>query len=297
MNYKIIVDSALDLPNHLWEALDIHYIPMNYEVDGVTKLYQPGINEEEKNDYYQALREKAESSTSLITPFIFEEVFREYLEKDMDILYLGFSSGISSTFDSSVVAMNSLKGEYPDRKIVVMDSLCASGGLGLLAKDVATNRQNGMSLEENIEFIEKEWQNYGHFFMVNDLMHLVRGGRLSAVAGIAGSALGMKPILTMDEFGKLRNFKKARGVKGGLKELTAVTVEYIKSQDEEVFIVHSGNEDLAMQLAETLKQAGLTGEMHPINVSPVIGAHVGPDFVSSFFRATDINCRRPEGLK
>ncbi len=295
--YQIITDSAMDMPTHVFRETGIYMIPMSYEIDKETFLYSADSDPALKQQLYQAMREKKVASTTQITPFQYEQVFRTYLDEGKDVLYLCFSSGITSTYDSALIAQKTLQEEYPDRKIICVDTKCCAAGLGLLVYDVVQLQKAGKSIEEAEAYVHEHYCDYAHFFMVNDLMYLVRGGRISKAAGIAGSALGMKPLMLMNEEGKLEVFQKARGVKGAIKRMVELMKIYAASEDTPCWIIHSGDGTLAQQVKDKMVAEGFTGTIELIEITPIVGAHVGPDFFAIFYRAKDVGCRHTDTLK
>ncbi len=298
MSYKIITDAAVDFADYYWDETEAHVIPMNYDLDGEEELFIPGKDHSVKEAFYDKLLDKSVASTTQITPFQFEEVFRQYLDQGLDVIYVAFSASLSSTYESSLVAKNNLEEEYPDRKIVCVDSQCCTGGLGLMVQEMEENKAQGMTIEENKAYCEEEGQKFAHYFIVSDLMYLARGGRLSTLAGIAGTALRMKPLLLMDHEGKLKTFKKARGFKGALRELCKIFDEF---QDEETtkkfWITYTSNREIAEYMEECVRDIGFKGEVELIPMSPIIGCHIGPDFVGTFYHTKDERNRYQEGAK
>lgn len=295
--YRIFTDAAVDLPDYFWDDTEVYVLPMDYEIDGETYTYVPHVQEDLKLDFYTKLREGALASTTQITPFQFEEVFRKHLESGEDILYLAFSKKLSSTYESSLMAKKVLEEEFPERKIVCLDSICCSGGLGQIVKDMEENRLAGMSLDDNVSYHEENWDSYAHYFMVSDLKYLARGGRISAVAGTLGTALKMKPLMLMDHTGELKVFKKVRGFKAAVKGLIQVYEDFHRSLDGDLWITYTGNREMAEEAKKMFQDGGVTGDIQLVHQTPIVGAHIGPDFIATFYRAKDGKCRFQEGAK
>lgn len=205
------------------------------------------------------------------------DIFTPVLEEGKDILYLSLSSGLSSTYQSSCLAASQLGEKFPGRKIVCVDSLAATGGMGLLLEAAALNREQGMTVSENGKWLEENRLKVCHWFMVEDLMYLKRGGRVSAATAVVGSALNIKPVLKIEEDGTLKNFAKARGTKRALNSL----VEYYavasdKEPGERVYILHADSRDNADYLEEKVKEINPKCSVAKMMLSPIIGAHTGP---------------------
>ena len=217
-NYLIYTDSAADMPQHIYSDYDVRIIPMEYLVNGkVYKFYTNSPDHDKECDaLFEAQKNDADVSTTQITPYVYVEEWTPQLEAGNDILYICFSSGISSTYDNAVNAVNQLKEEFPDRKIIAIDSLSATQGLGVLVTAALINRANGMSIDDNADWINEKKMFVGHRFMVGDLHYLKKGGRITAAAAALGTILRIKPVLTI-QGGKLDLFGKARGVESAFR--------------------------------------------------------------------------------
>jgi len=286
--YRIITDSCCDLSVDLIKELDIDVIPLSLLLDDHTYLNYPDWREISPKDFYGALRGKKTASTSAINMEMFVEAFEEYLKNGMDILYLAFSSALSATFNASKLAAGELLEKYPDRKIICCDTLSASMGQGLLVYYVAKNCKD-KTIEEAFEYAESIKQNVVHWFTVDDLGFLHRGGRISSVTAVVGSLLSVKPILHVSEEGKLVSVSKVRGRKSSIKQLFENTASgAINLKDQVVFISHGDCEDEALELARLLKEKGVKDVI--VNyIGPVIGAHSGPGTLAVFCFAENRN--------
>ncbi len=284
MSYCITTESTCDLPYSYYEDRDISCIGLAFVVDG--KEYIEGPEQEfPLSEVYALMRRKERCTTNQVNAFRFVEMFEPILQAGKDILHIGFSSGLSGTYQSCVQAAEELGEKYPDRRIVVIDSLCASLGQGLLVHFAANNRDNGMSLEENAAWVEEHKLNLCHWFTVDDLMFLHRGGRVAKTTAVVGSLLGIKPILHVDNEGHLINMSKVRGRDASLKEL-AKRMKDTMTEDPAtatVFIVHGDCEEDAGKTAAYVKE--LTGaSVQIINcLGSVIGSHAGPGTMAVFF--------------
>lgn len=231
--------------------------------------------------YYDDLRKKVNTQTSQITPFQYFETFEPYVKEHVGILYLALSSGLSNTFESANAAVEMLKEQYGEVEIEVIDSLSATGGMGLLAESACTNRAQEMTVSENADWIRNHIQDLNVKFMVDDLMYLKRGGRISPSTAIVGSALNIKPLLEINTVGKLETIAKKRGKKLAMKYLVDDFNETFDPSISPVVYI-DGADCMADQ--ETLKEMIL--ENHPeavvrlTSLSPIIGAHTGPDMFS-----------------
>ena len=281
-HYVIVTDSSCDLPQSLISEYELDVVQLAVSVDGG----EPILNDKlDIKDFYALLRAKKRATTSAANPDTFKGTFEKYLAAGTDVLYLGFSSGLSGTCNAGFVAARELSEKYPDRKCVVVDTLCASLGEGLLVVLAAKKKQAGATLEEVRAYVEEIKPNLTHLFTVDDLFFLKRGGRVSAVTAVAGSMLGIKPVLHVDDVGHLTKIGVKKGRKGSLNDLCDRMKELaIDPAEQLVFISHGDCEDDANYLAEKIKTE--MGVKQPILVSyigPVIGAHAGPGAVAVAF--------------
>ncbi len=280
--YVIVTDSSCDLPASLVAEYGLEVVQLAVSLDGG----EPTPNNElDLKDFYAKLRAKARATTSAVNPDAFAGVFEKYLSAGTDVLYLGFSSGLSGTCNAGFVAARELSEKYPDRKCAVVDTLCASLGEGLIVVLAARKKAAGATLDEVRDYVEKTKLNLTHLFTVDDLFFLKRGGRVSALTAVAGSALGIKPLLHVDNEGHLIKTGIKRGRTPSINALCERMKELaIDPAEQLVFISHGDCEDEANYLAEKIKSE--MGVKEPILVSyigPVIGAHSGPGTVALFF--------------
>lgn len=199
MGYRVFTDSCSDLPQSYGKERHFDIIPMIYRIDDTDYLDDGSMS---SHEYYEKIRGGSWSTTAQITSARFEEIFAPVLEGGEDILYIAFSSALSGTYHSGMVAKEELEAKFPGRKVLVADSKCASMGEGLLVEYVLNNRDAGMTLEENFDWVEKNKGRFCHWFTVADLNHLKRGGRVSAAAAFLGTMLSIKPVLHVDEEGR-----------------------------------------------------------------------------------------------
>ncbi len=282
-DYIIMTDSSCDLPADVAEKFEITAIPLSTQIDGNTyKNYLDGSGVDIKW-FYNELREKKPATTSAVNMQDFLAEMEPILQSGRDILYLGFSSALSSTCEAGAMAAAELAPKYPDRKIYTVDTLCASLGQGLLVYLTAQERARGCSIEEARDFAERTKLHICHWFTVDDLFHLKRGGRVSAAVAVVGSMLGIKPVMHVDNEGRLINVEKARGRRRSVERLAEKAEELgIELAGQTVFISHGDCMADVQYLEERLHALGVK-EILVNYVGPVIGAHSGPGTLALFF--------------
>lgn len=291
-DYRIFTDSCADLSEALVQALDINVLPMTFSLDGVDFHDYPDNREMDPHDFYDKLRGGSMSSTSLINVAEFITAFQPVLEGGEDILYLAFSSNLSSTIKSAVIAADELKEKYKDRKITVVDTLGASMGQGLIVWHAVQHKQAGGSIEEVAKWVEDNKLRFAMWFTVDDLGCLKRGGRLSGAAAMTATLLNIKPILQVDDEGHLVGNGKVRSRRSSLNKLvehfgkTAILTE---AKDSVVFISHGDClEDCEYVRDQIAQKYGIT-KFYMNEIGPVIGSHSGPGTVALFYFARHRN--------
>lgn len=282
--YVIVTDSCCDLPPELAAQLQIEIAPLSFIIKGNEyKNYLDG-RELSFKDFYTLVREGNPATTSAINTDAFLSVFEGYLSKGIDVLNIAFSSALSSTFSSSVIAKKELEAKYPERKIYCVDSLSASMGQGLLVYQSALQKQLGKSIDEVRDYAEENKHKLCHWFTVDDLNHLHRGGRVSKASAVLGTMLSIKPVLHVDAEGRLINVSKARGRKKALEELVErMQQTAIDPASQTVFISHGDSIEDAETTAEMVKSRMGVKNVVISTVGPVIGAHSGPGTIALFF--------------
>ena len=279
--FVIFTDSSSDLPMSLVNELGIKMVQLTVTLEGEASKPNDLVNTKE---FYAALRTKKSATTS--TPSIndFMEAFEPVVAAGNDVLYLGFSSGLSGTYNAGAVAAAELSEKYPDRKIFAVDTLCASLGQGLIVYSAAKMSENGAAIEEVRDFVENNKLNLCHWFTVDDLFFLKRGGRVSAATAVMGTMLSIKPVMHVDNAGKLINVEKARGRKAAIEALLRnMRDSHTDIKDQPVFISHGDCLEDAQYLADRIKEE-FGVEVAVIDyVGPVIGAHSGPGTLALFF--------------
>jgi len=284
MSFVLFTDSSANLTTEIVEKFNIEVIPMIFLVNGVEhRSYKKGENVDIKQ-YYDMMRNKEHIKTSLLSPETYQEAFRPFLEDGKDILYIGFSSGLSGTYQSSAIAAEMLREEYPQRKIITWDSLCASMGEGLMVYYAAKMKEEGKSIDEILSWLDENKLNLCHWFTVDDLFFLKRGGRVSGATAVIGSALGIKPVLHVDDNGKLIPVSKVRGRKQAMHALVSKMEETaIEPEKQTIFISHGDCLDEAEYVAKCIKEKFGTEDIVINYIDPVIGAHSGPGTLALFF--------------
>nr|MDD6335436.1 DegV family protein [bacterium] len=287
-SYILFTDSCSDLPIGMAADMDIQVIPMAFCLNGqnATDTFKES---QEYEDFYNALRAGGTSVTSQITPEIFDEQFRPYLEQGKDIVYIAFSSALSGTCFSAYTAAKMLEEEFPGRKIAVIDSLCASMGQGLLVYCAATYRNGGMGMEELVSRINKEKMNLNHIFTVDDLLFLKRGGRLSGAAAYLGTLLSIKPVMYVDNQGRLLVRNKVRTRERALRAISDnMAYRVLEPEGQTIFIGHGGSsEDCDVVIAALKELFPGVKEIVKGYIGPVIGSHSGPGTIALFFMGKD----------
>lgn len=288
-SFKIVTDSTADLPQEYLEKYNIGCLNLCYTINGETYSGSTG-RELDWKEFYSMMREGNMPSTSQVNPEEAKEFFIQCLEENKNILYLAFSSGLSGTYNSGRIAAQEVMEEYPDSKIIVIDSLCASLGEGLFVHKAIRMREDGQSLEDTAAWAQAHVQNLVHVFTVDDLNHLYRGGRVSKATAIVGTIAGIKPILHVDEEGHLTAVGKVRGRKKSLSKLVDYMEEKMGSyrKDNDIVFVSHGDaiQDAEAVCAEIKERFGV--EKFLINnIGPTIGAHAGPGTIALFFMGED----------
>lgn len=280
-SYQIITDSACDLPESLLQELNVNKVSLTvlYRGENRTDSVDEGIKE-----FYDGLREGEIATTSAVNPDGWASVIEPAFQAGQDALVLAFSSGLSTTYQSAVIAANELMEQYPGRKAYVVDTLCASLGQGLLVWYACHRRDEGYMLEDLRDWVEGNKLNLCHWFTVDDLMFLKRGGRVSATTALVGTMLQIKPVLHVDDEGHLINVAKARGRKASIDALAKKVEELGKGFDNEtMFISHGDCLEDAEYLARILKEKHGVKHVHINHVGAVIGSHAGPGVLALFF--------------
>jgi DegV family protein with EDD domain len=276
-DYVIITDSTTDLPQSMADSLGLEIIPYIFLMDGDNYLNYLDHRVLSSKDFYDALRQGKTASTSLVTEQRYIETFEPFLEKGKDILYLCLSSGLSSSYSQSLLAAKYLQDKYPDRKLIMIDSLSASMGQGMLAYYASHARKEGKSLQETAEYVKVLIPHIIHWVRADDLHHLRRGGRVSGAAAFMGSMLNIKPMIHVNDEGRLVPVAKMRGKAKSLEFMVSQLETNIREPHNQViFISHSDVPEEALELADMITKKMGKREFVINDIGPVIGAHSGP---------------------
>ncbi len=283
-DFVIYTDSTADLSLELIEEMGIKIVPFEFTIREKAYLDYPDRRELSIKDFYNLVREGHQATTSLVNVERFLEIFEPELQAGNDVLYIVFSSGLTGSVSCAMTAMQILNEKYPDNKFIVIDSLAASMGQGLLAYLAVQQKRSGKSMEEVAAWVEDNRNNLCHWFTVDDLGHLRRGGRVSAAAAILGSMLNIKPVLHVDNEGHLIPMQKVRGRQASLLALAdKIGKTAIDPQNQTIFISHGDCLEDCKWLASEIKRQYGVKQIYLNYIGPVIGAHAGPGTVALFF--------------
>lgn len=279
--YIIMTDSTVDLPKeYLIEELQVPYIPLSYIMDGVTYEDMSGLSGKE---FFDKIRAGSLPTTSQVNPEQAKKALEPYVKEEKDILFIGFSSALSGTFNSIRMAAEELMEEYPERKIITVDSLCACLGEGLLVYKAVQLKRAGKSLEEVAKWTEENKLHICHNVAIDDLNHLHRGGRVSKTAAIMGTVIQIKPIIHMNDNGELQVIGKQRGRKKALQHIVNMAVEQSKGWENDIIMITHGDCEEDAQYVAKLVREKMGIENILINcIGSVIGSHTGPGVVAVF---------------
>lgn len=279
-DFIIVTDSTVDLPEHMLEEQGIPVLQLNYVLDGKTYEDRKGLSGKE---FFDKLREGSMPTTSQVNPEQAREFFEPFVKAGKNILCIGFSSGLSGTYNSERIAAEELSEEYPDAKIIVIDSLCASMGQGLLLMKALKKQREGMTLEELAQWLEENKLHICHNVTVDDLNHLYRGGRISKTTAVLGTLVQIKPIIHMNDEGKLIVIGKERGRKKALNTIVDMMGKQMEGYQNDLVMVTHGDclEDAEYVKTQIQKKYGIQDVV--INgIGTVIGTHTGPGVVAVF---------------
>lgn len=288
MSYRIVTDSSANLTDRQIEEYGVEILSLKYYIGG--REFQSYVKGE-KTDYaetYRLLREKEKITTSLVSREDCDRIIKPILEIGEDVLVLAFSSKLSGTYQNIENAAKDYRNEFPDRKIIVIDTLCASLGEGLAVHYAVKLKNEGKSIEETAKWVEDNKLSICHIFTIDDLFFLKRGGRLSGASAVFGTLLGIKPLLHTANDGGLYVTGKARGRKASIEYLINTVGERgIDLSNQDVFIVHGDCEDDAKYIASEIKKRYKVKNTVYNYIDPVIAAHAGPGTLSVFFIGTE----------
>lgn len=286
--FVLFTDSSCDLPASLADKMALTVLPLSVYLE--EKKYINYLDEREISfrDFYAKLRTRCPAKTSAVNMTEFIHLMEPILQSGRDILYIGFSSGLSSTYNAGAAAAKELSEKYPDRKVYAVDSLCASLGQGLLIYHAWHQKQAGKTIDEVRDYLEANKLHLCHWFTIDDLMFLKRGGRIAASTAILGSMLSIKPVMHVDNAGHLINVGKARGRKASIRALADEAEKRgIDLKDQTIFISHGDCEEDANYLAGIMRSRFGVKDVLVNYVGPVIGAHSGPGTIALFFMGSE----------
>ncbi len=287
-SFEIVTDSSADLDDEMVRKLGVETLPLSFTVNGKTYHDYPDKREMESRVFFDMLRAGELSTTAAVNVSQYQELLEPMLQAGKDVLILAFSSGLSATYNSSRVAVDELKLKYPERKLYTVDTLCASLGQGLLVYLAARERAKGRTIDEVFDWAAAHKLSICHEVTVDDLHFLKRGGRISATTAVVGSMLQIKPIIYLDDEGKLINIGKARGRQASLNALVdRMEKRAVDPQDNPAFIVHGDCLEDAEQVARMVRERLGVKDIYINYVGPVIGSHTGPGLIALFYVGTE----------
>lgn len=282
--YQIFADATADLSAEMLEGLPhLEMISMPLQIDG--REYTYGMDGDiTVNAFYALQREGKFASTSQVNPTVFEEYFEPYLMQGKDILYLAFSSGMSGTYQSACLSMEYLKEKYPERTLLCVDTLCGSVGEGLLVHEMLKRQQEGMGVDDLYCWGVDHRMKICHWFTVDTFEHLKHGGRVSAISAAVGTALQIKPMLRIDENGKLKVVEKPRGRKKAISsQLARMEKGWNPRISKTVVVGHGDCPEEARKLVDAIKEKFPEADIYTADIGPIIGAHTGPGMLALIY--------------
>ena len=281
--FVIVTDSASDLPEHAVKELGVNVVPLTYFVDEVAYVNNPDHSEMPISEFYSKLRAGANVHTAAVNPADFEDAFKAIAEEGKDILYIGFTSALSCTYQNAKNAAEEVSEQFPERKIYTVDSLCASTGGGLLTYLVCKQKEQGADIDACRDYAEKMKDRIIHEFTVDDLGQLKRGGRISAATALVGSMLNIKPLLHVSDDGRLVSVGKVRGRRASIASLAEKAIAAACDEDETpIFICHGDCIEDAELLAKMVNEKLPKKEIMIGYTGPVIGSHSGQGTLAIF---------------
>lgn len=278
--FVITVNSTVDMPKDWLEERKVDVVPLKYTIDGETYEDMNGLSAKE---FFAKIREGKQSVTSQVNPQQARNALERHVKEGKDVLHLAFSSALSGTYNSMCLAAEELREEYPEAKIIIIDTLCACMGEGLLVYYASKMKMEGKTIEEVTQWVEEHKLHVCHNFTVDDLYHLHRGGRVSKATAVVGTMVKIKPILHMNDKGELEMVGKERGRKKSMHTIANMAAAQSEGWDNEiVLITHGDCEEEAKQLAELVREKMGVGDILINNIGSVIGSHTGPGVLSVF---------------
>lgn len=283
MKYVFMTDASCDLTQKQVDEIGVNVLPMEFQIEDKYYQHYPDCRMMALDEFYDALKNGAMPKTTQINYLAFKNYFEQYLKAGVDVLYTGISTGLSGTYDTCMIAVRELEEAYPQRKIVVLDSRCDSAGLGLLVYMAGKKYKEGATIDELEQYIIDTRDDIAHWFVVDDLDQLKRGGRISTLSATFGKALQIKPLISCDEVGKLVNVGKIRGKSNVIPTLVKhAERDAIEPKKNVAFVAHADNIEGAKELRKAIK--GMFKQVQICDIGPVIGAHVGSGMLAVVFK-------------
>lgn len=295
MEYLIFMDVSGDINGDVAKEARLRFIPMEYSIGNEMRVCKNIESEGLLRAFYEGQRKGDLTKTSQVSPYMYEEYFEPYMKQGYSILYLSLSSGLSATFRSACMAQEALKEKFPELDLYPVDTLAATGGMGILTERAIRNKAAGMKLEDNYNDLVAASKRIRHWFMVQDLMYLKRGGRVSAATAAVGTVLNVRPILKINEEGKLITISKKRGNKAAITELVDYWKEsYDENSGDVIYVVDSDAKDLGDLLQQKIKEECPNAVVRRSILSPIIGAHTGPGLAAICHMGKEPQQKEPE---
>ncbi len=288
-SYQLFTDSNSELPLQLVKQYDIPYVPMPYTLEDTEYFYDLGEHTDYKS-FFNKVREGSMPSTSTYPPTYYEDLFRPYLEAGKDILFLAFSSELSAAYSFLSKAVENLVAEFPERKIRTVNTLRISAPMAVVVIEALDMYNDDKSLDEVADWVENNYKRSHGYFTVDDLNHLKRGGRISPAVAVVGTMMKVKPILSIDNNGKIISLEKAKGRKKAIHRIVELTVENAQNPEQHtLMIVHADCEDEALKLKELIEEKIKFKKVYLQYVGPVIGSHCGPNTLAACFMGKEFS--------
>ena len=283
--YCLVSDVTAEISQQNVDKYGIRVVPMTFFLGEKEYRQYPDNRELSMKEFYEGQIAGLETKSSQITPAEFSKVFEEILKEGKDIIYYGLSSGLSGTYNSSVIAAEDLQEKYPERRIKCINAICASVGEGyIFVKAAKKAAEENLDFDEVVKYIEEKQYEICHWFMVDNLDQLRKGGRISAVSAIVGSALNICPVITTDREGALRVATKVRGRKKAMNYLIErIEEDGYKEENDLIMVGHANNMEAAEKLKSDILEKGLAKEVQIADIGPVIGSHVGSGMCAVLF--------------
>lgn len=279
--YLIFMDVSGDVDPEVAQEYELKFLPMDYTLGNNMRKCEKMEDKDTLKLFYDGQRKGDFTKTTQISPYMYEEFMTPYFEEGYSVLYISLSGGLSSTYESACHAKKELKKKYPAQDFYVVNSLAATGGMGVLVERAIRNKKNGLSAKQNFDDLTFATHRLKHWFMVQDLNYLKRGGRISAATAAMGTMLNVRPILKIDEEGKLVTIAKKRGDKAAARELLDRFAEtYDPGMGDAIYIIDADNNEIAAVIQEKLETMYPNAVIRRSMLSPIIGAHTGPGMVA-----------------